>query len=223
MTIALAGVNCQELFTLLVTFFGNDTGIDPFSFLDAAPKIPVPLDLMDMESEEEVGGDGSSTAEGSGVVSSSILVPPTPQVSVSPSTAATPIPPLGTASPLSTIPVASSSTATSLQLQAQPSASTTTPASVPVVISTKSMDPQPSSSGVLGEPPAKRSVYVHDKPTRLKWLTFVQLSDTIHQMPTHYITQGSPRSMLLGMQEHLVVGPPCTIAPTPIFAALPLM
>ena len=69
----------------------------------------------------------------------------------------------------------------------------------------------------------KRSVYVHDKPTRIKWLTFVQLSDTIHQMPTHYITQGSPCSMLLGVQEHLVMGPPCTIAPTPIFAALPLM
>ena len=67
MTIALVGVNCRELFTLLVTFFGKDTGIDPFSFLDAAPKVPVPLDLTDTELEEEGGGDGSSAAEGSGV------------------------------------------------------------------------------------------------------------------------------------------------------------
>ena len=58
MTIALAGVNCRELFTLLVTFFGKDTGIDPFSFLDAAPKIPVPLDLTDTESGEEAEVDG---------------------------------------------------------------------------------------------------------------------------------------------------------------------
>ena len=134
MTIALAGVNCRELFTLLVTFFGKDTGIDPFSFLDAAPKIPVPLDLTDTESEEEVGDDGSSTAAGSEAASSSVAT-------------AAPTPHPGTAS---------SSAATSLQLQAQPSTSTTTPAPVPVSVSTISADPQPSSSGVLGEPPAKK-------------------------------------------------------------------
>ena len=156
MTIALAGVNCRELFTLLVTFFGKDTGIDPFSFLDAAPKIPVPLDLTDTESEEEVGGDGSSAAEGSEVVSSSILSAPAPQVSLPPSDVTAPAPSQGTISSSSTIPVASSSTGTSLQLQAQPSTSVTTPASVPIIISAKSTDPQPSSSGVLGEPPAKK-------------------------------------------------------------------
>ena len=139
MMIALAGVNCRELFTLLVTFFGKDTGIDPFSFLDAAPKIPVPLDLTDTESEEEVGGDGSSTAAGSEVASSS--------TSTLPASAAIPAPLQGTAS---------SSAATSLQLQAQPSTSTITPAPVPVSVSTTSADPQPSSSGVLGEPPAKK-------------------------------------------------------------------
>ena len=145
MTIALAGVNCRELFTLLVTFFGKDTGIDPFSFLDAAPKIPVPLDLTDTESEEEVGGDGSSTAEGSEVVSAST------------STAATPAPLQEVFSSSSTHPGASpSSAATSLQLQAQPSSSTSIPPSVPIGISTISSDPQPSSSGVLGEPPAKK-------------------------------------------------------------------
>ena len=83
--------------------------------------------------------------------------------------------------------------------------------------------PKTQVQGYWVNPLPKRSVYVHDKPTRIKWLTFAQLSDTIHQMPTHYITQGSPRSMLLGVQEHLVMGPPCMIAPTPIFAALPLM
>ena len=145
MTIALAGVNCRELFTLLVTFFGKDTGIDPFSFLDAAPKIPVPLDLTDTESEEEVGGDGSSTAEGSEVVSAST------------STAATPAPLQEAVSSSSTHPGASpSSAATSLQLQAQPSSSTSTPLSVPIGISTISSDPQPLSLGVLGEPPAKK-------------------------------------------------------------------
>ena len=144
MTIALAGVNCHELFTLLVTFFGKDTGIDPFSFLDAAPKIPVPLDLTDTELEEEVGGDGSSTAEGSEVVSSFV-----------------PVPPSSTATP-ALQGLASSSTATSPQLQAQPSTSTTAPASAPVSVSTTSSDPQPSSSRVLGEPPAKK-IRVHPR------------------------------------------------------------
>ena len=143
MTIALAGVNCRELFTLLVTFFGKDTGIDPFSFLDAAPKIPVPLDLTDTESEGEVGGDGSSTAEGPEVVSAST------------STAATPVPLQETVSSSSTLSVASSA-ATSLQLQAQPSTSTSALPPVPIGISTTSSDPQPSNSGVLGEPPAKK-------------------------------------------------------------------
>ena len=61
MTIALAGCNCKELFTLLITFFGKDTGIDPFSFLNGAPKIKPPLDLTDKDTEDETG-DASSTA-----------------------------------------------------------------------------------------------------------------------------------------------------------------
>ena len=144
MTIALAGVNCRELFTLLVTFFGKDTGIDPFSFLDAAPKIPVPLDLTDTESEEEGGGDGSSTAEGSKVASSSLSAPPSVAVTS-----------VETASSSSTPSAVPPSTLAPPSLQAQPSTSTNTPAPVPV-ISTKSADPQPSSSGVSGEPPAKK-------------------------------------------------------------------
>ena len=144
MTITLAGVNCRELFTLLVTFFGRDTGIDPFSFLDAAPRVPVPLDLTDTESEEEGGGDGSSAAEGSGVASSSLSAPPSVAVTS-----------VGTASSLSTISAVPPSTLVPPSLQAQPSSSTITPAPVPVV-SMKSADPQPSISGVSGEPPAKK-------------------------------------------------------------------
>ena len=144
MTIALAGVNCRELFTLLVTFFGKDTGIDLFSFLDAAPKIPVPLDLTDTESEEEGGGDGSSAAKGSEVASSSLsALPPVAVTSV------------GTAFSSSITSAISSSTPVPLPLQAQPSTSTITPAPIPVV-SMRSADPQPSSSGVSGEPPAKK-------------------------------------------------------------------
>ena len=57
LTIALAGSDTKELFTLLVTFFGKGTDIDPFSFIDAAPIIKRPLDLTDTESETEGGGD----------------------------------------------------------------------------------------------------------------------------------------------------------------------
>ena len=53
LTIALAGSDTKELFTLLVTFFGKGTDIDPFSFIDAAPIIKRPLDLTDTESETE--------------------------------------------------------------------------------------------------------------------------------------------------------------------------
>ena len=41
LTIALAGVDCRELFTLLVAFFGRGSEFqeDPFNYLDDAPKI----------------------------------------------------------------------------------------------------------------------------------------------------------------------------------------
>ena len=65
-TIALAGVNCRELFTLLVTFFGKNTRIDPFSFLEGAPKISPPLELTDTESEAdaEIDAEAGGDAEG---------------------------------------------------------------------------------------------------------------------------------------------------------------
>ena len=102
------------------------------------------LDLTDTESEEEGGGDGSSAAQGSEVAYSSLSVPP-PVV----------VPSVGTTSSSSTISAISSSTLVPLPLQAQPTTSTITPAPVPV-ISTRSADPQPSSSGVSGEPPPKK-------------------------------------------------------------------
>ena len=64
LTIALAGTDTKELFTLLVTFFGKGTDIDPFSFIDAAPVIKRPLDLTDTESEEEDAASTSTQATG---------------------------------------------------------------------------------------------------------------------------------------------------------------
>ena len=65
MTVAVAGVNCRELFTLLTAFFGQGTAFaeDPFAFLDGAPKIKPPLDLTDMDDtdeDQEGGRDASS-------------------------------------------------------------------------------------------------------------------------------------------------------------------
>ena len=59
---ALAGTDTKELFSLLVTFFGKGTDVDPFSFIDAAPIIKRPLDLTDTESESEAGGDAASSS-----------------------------------------------------------------------------------------------------------------------------------------------------------------
>ena len=61
LTVALAGNDTKELFTLLVTFFGKGTDVDPFSFIDAAPVIKQPLDLTDTASESEAGDDAAST------------------------------------------------------------------------------------------------------------------------------------------------------------------
>ena len=81
LTIALAGTDTRELFTLLVTFFGKGTDVDPFSFIDAAPVIKRPLDLTDTESESEEGGnDAASTSAGT-----------TAPVEPSPSTSAPPV------------------------------------------------------------------------------------------------------------------------------------
>ena len=55
LTIALAGVDCRELFTLLVTFFGRGSEFqeDPFNYLDGAPKIRPPLDIADTDTDDE--------------------------------------------------------------------------------------------------------------------------------------------------------------------------
>ena len=55
LTIALAGVDCRELFTLLITFFGRGSEFqeDPFNYLDGAPKIRPPLDIMDTDTDDE--------------------------------------------------------------------------------------------------------------------------------------------------------------------------
>ena len=51
--IAIAGTDCRELWTLLTLFFGKGTSADPFEFLDAAPAIKKPLDLVDTDSDDE--------------------------------------------------------------------------------------------------------------------------------------------------------------------------
>ena len=62
LTVALAGTDTKELFTLLVTFFGKGTDVDPFSFIDTAPIIKQLLDLTITESESEAGDDAASTS-----------------------------------------------------------------------------------------------------------------------------------------------------------------
>ena len=62
LTVALAGTDTKELFSLLVTFFGKGTDVDPFSFIDAAPIIKRPLDLTYTESKSEAGGDAASSS-----------------------------------------------------------------------------------------------------------------------------------------------------------------
>ena len=77
MTVALAGVDCRELFTLLTTFFGRGTEFqaDPFSYLDGAPKIRPPLDLTDTDEEEEEGEGASVSKEESEQTQSSVSIP----------------------------------------------------------------------------------------------------------------------------------------------------
>ena len=86
--IALAGSDCKELWTLLVSFFSKGTGFDPFDFLDSAPVIKLPLDLGENNSDEEASETASSISLGS--VSTMASIPPTPVTS-------TPIPTLAAA------------------------------------------------------------------------------------------------------------------------------
>ena len=62
--IAIAGTDCRELWSLLTLFFGKGSDHDPFEFLDAAPAIKKPLDLVDTESDDKasVADSSASTA-----------------------------------------------------------------------------------------------------------------------------------------------------------------
>ena len=62
--IAITGTDCRELWNLLALFFGKGSDHNPFEFLDAAPAIKKPLDLMDTDSDDEasVADSSASTA-----------------------------------------------------------------------------------------------------------------------------------------------------------------
>ena len=60
--IAIAGTDCRELWSLLTMFFGKGTDADPFEFLDAAPAIKKPLDLVDTNSDDESVADSTTSA-----------------------------------------------------------------------------------------------------------------------------------------------------------------
>ena len=62
--ITIAGTDCRELWNLLTLFFGKGSDHDPFQFLDAAPVIKKPLDLVDTDSDDEasVADSSASTA-----------------------------------------------------------------------------------------------------------------------------------------------------------------
>ena len=84
--IALAGSDCKELWTLLVHFFRKGTGFDPFEFLDGAPAIKRPLDLVDTDSDDEVSETTSS------VTIASVSTAASQEVEASTSSAPTPAP-----------------------------------------------------------------------------------------------------------------------------------
>ena len=69
LTIALAGSDTKKFWDLLVAFFGanhkGDETDDPWDFLDAAPAIPPPLPLMEMETEDETMSVKSAPAPSS--------------------------------------------------------------------------------------------------------------------------------------------------------------
>ena len=90
LTIALAGVDCCELFTLLVAFFGRGSEFqeDPFNYLDGAPKIRPPLDITDTDSDDEVSAVGEEAVPSPQVPlneSQVVVLAPTPSVSTAPS------------------------------------------------------------------------------------------------------------------------------------------
>ena len=87
LTIALPGVDCHELFTLLVTFFGRGSEFqeDPFNYLDSAPKIRPPLDITDTDSDDEALAVGKEAVPSPQVpLSKSQVVVAVPAPSASP-------------------------------------------------------------------------------------------------------------------------------------------
>ena len=89
---ALAGSDCKELWTLLVSFFGKGTGFDPFDFLDVAPAIKPPLDLGDTDSDDAEGQlDAASSATLGSTSTVSAATAPAPATTASTSQASTTI------------------------------------------------------------------------------------------------------------------------------------
>ena len=91
MTIAMAGVDCREFFTLMITYFGHSTPFadDPFGYLDGAPTIRPPLDLTDTDTDDEREKAGSHASESTSASTSllnpvNILEPREPKVKLKP-------------------------------------------------------------------------------------------------------------------------------------------
>ena len=90
MTISMAGVDGRELFTLMTTFFGHGTDFseDPFRFLDGAPTIRPPLDLTDMDTDDEEGEKADSSTPASltpaSAASAGTAAPPGPYPEIVP-------------------------------------------------------------------------------------------------------------------------------------------
>ena len=85
MTVAMAGVDCRELFLLMTAFFGQGTDFanDPFNFLDGAPSIRPPLDLTDTDSDGEEEKVEEPDQPVSANVPSASLTPSTSEVAPS--------------------------------------------------------------------------------------------------------------------------------------------
>ena len=90
--VALAGSDCRELWTLLVHFFGKGTGFDPFEFLDGAPAIKRPLDLVDTDSDDEVSEAASSATIGSVSTTASLDAEASTSGAPTPASASRPVP-----------------------------------------------------------------------------------------------------------------------------------
>ena len=77
--IAIMGTDCRELWNLLTLFFGKGSDHDPFEFLDAAPTINKPLDLVDTDSDDEASVADSSASTATTVLDHTAGSPKTPR------------------------------------------------------------------------------------------------------------------------------------------------